>query len=408
MRLPPAAPPHLTILPVVVPTAALEDLAALQAIDQTHDNGFEPLMERAAVSDWLSAGLSSKLLLPRYELPQQVSDAGILGPVWVITEPDSVARLIAALTPKEAAHNVSKELVNLRFTQRLGEDKDGGVYLACHVQLMNLFANRVIIPVFRSTKSYMEAVYNSDLLCPWALRRLDRPSQSRIHFYITCAQAQHVVPALQEGNCHLHPFYTWSILDSNGSAYVLVHLKRRIYSHYQYCRLTVLDSSPNPSDAGKGTGAAKGGRHRSGTVSTDSATQLTLPLKVAADLLNKLDCFAKKKRMEGAFLPPKPASWAPLAEKLRMKYSPFLFLPSKKELLLLRQRDLDNARAVCRTAARLSLPATLSALGYIPKLPSSWFNKLRRGTASIGKPITVSQANFKAVKGKSLTESGQL
>lgn len=120
MRLPPAAPPRLTIPPVVVPTAALEDLAALQAIDQTHNNGFEPLMERAAVSEWLSAGLSSKLSLPRYKSPQQVSDAGIAGPVWVITEPDSVARLIAALTPKEEAHNVSKELVDLRFTQQLG------------------------------------------------------------------------------------------------------------------------------------------------------------------------------------------------------------------------------------------------------------------------------------------------
>lgn len=119
-RLPPAAPPRLTIPPVVVPTAALEDLAALQAIDQTHNNGFEPLMERAAVSEWLSAGSSSKLSLPRYKSPQQVSDAGIAGPVWVITEPDSVARLIAALTPKEVAHNVSKELVDLRFTQQLG------------------------------------------------------------------------------------------------------------------------------------------------------------------------------------------------------------------------------------------------------------------------------------------------
>lgn len=126
--------------------------------------------------------------------------------------------------------------------------------------------------------------------------------------------------------------------------------------------------------------------------------QLTLLLKVAADLLDKLDRFAEKKRMEGAFLPPEPASWAPvkLAEKLQAKYGPFLFPPSNKELLLLRQRDLDNARTICRTAARLSLPAALSALCYIPKLPSSWFNKLRRGSTSIGKPITVSQADFEA------------
>lgn len=107
------------------------------------------------------------------------------------------------------------------------------------------------------------------------------------------------------------PFYTWSVIDFNASDFVHAHSKRRVYTDWQYRRITVVEGSMNPSAAGEAMHAAVNGQHTAANTSTETALSVTVPTSSAGYILRSLDRYVQKKKQAGSICLPDETAWRP-------------------------------------------------------------------------------------------------
>lgn len=176
----------------------------------------------------------------------------------------------------------------------------------------------------------------------------------------------------------LRPFYSWAIIDSNASAFVQIHTKRRVYSDFRYRRVTLIESSNNPSAAGEALAAAQGTRQDSSNTSTETGMSVTVPFEAASFVFSALDRFATAKYRGSSLCAP--------SEEACKALDPVSFVPSVLNMNELSQADLDRLRAVhlrdCRARRIAALPSSGPPLPTLAGIPRADRNLLRKVIAA--------------------------